>query len=61
MREVSWSCIVMEILDMKIVLTSGKLNIGNTSLKFYGDSVTNESARAKKLQGGGRQTPPQPL
>ena len=48
MREVSWSCIVMEILDMKIVLTSGKLNIGNTSLKFHGDSVTNESARAKK-------------
>ena len=32
------------------------------SKKFHGDSVTNESARAKKLEGGGRQKPPpQPL
>ena len=29
--------------------------------KFHGDSVTNESARAKKQEGGGRQTPPQLL
>ena len=30
------------------------------SQKFYGDSDKNESARAKKLEGGGRQTPPLP-
>ena len=28
--------------------------------KFHDDSVKNESARTKKLQGGGRQTPPPP-
>ena len=30
------------------------------SQKFHGDSVKNESARAKKARGGGRQTPPPP-
>ena len=29
--------------------------------KFHGDSVKNESARAKKLEGGGCQTPPPSL
>ena len=30
--------------------------------KFHGDSVKNESARTKKLQGGGaKHSPPQPV
>ena len=31
------------------------------SKKFHGDSVKKESARAKKLKGGGRQTRPPSL
>ena len=29
--------------------------------KFHYDSVTNDSARAKKLEGGAKRPPPQPL
>ena len=46
----------------KQILTKNPLNYYSFKVtKFHGDSVKNESARTKKLQGGGRQTPPQPF
>ena len=42
-----------------ICLAKNPLNYYSLKVtKIYGDSVKNESARTKKLQGGGRQTPP---
>ena len=31
------------------------------SKKFYSDNVKNESAKERKLEGGGRQRPPTPV
>ena len=41
------------LLDQVILVSNVK--------KFQGDSVKNESARAKKTRGGAKPPPPQPL
>ena len=48
------------IVFRSVALVTKKLGAILKVTKFHVDSVKNESARTKKLQGGGRQTPPPP-